>query len=1321
MEANALAECDDRRSPVWMRRGVKLKLAVFLVLALAAFQGYAEKDAVVLQLKWDHEFQFAGYYAALWQGYYDDAGIDVEIRPRVQPDGSLVTVVDEVVSGRADFGIGSTDILLARGTGSPLVVVSSVFQESPYVIVSLPDSGIRRPSDLAGRTMCYEGTGIHVVELDTLLVNEGIAPASVERVTYRPDLKSLLSGACDATITYDLTAAWLAKEQDVEINVMRPSDFNMLFYGDTLFTHRRLVQTNPGLVERFRSASLRGWAYALENSEEIASRISVELPRVLKLEDVQGYNLEEAEAVRRWMRYPEVAIGTTNPWRWNGIYGQMRDAGLVASDASLSDLVFDYSQITRSTRARQTRTTFSIVALAALSLLVLFLFTRARLWILPVLAVLLLLSGIYMLDQFQRGLQTERTRLRVAEQAGALRVHIEGSIQTTVQLLSGMARLIGAHGELNDDEFALLSAGLLKGSPSISHFAAAPDFVVRHIYPLAGNEAAIGLDYRTDPEQSAAAMMAVEAGEPVVAGPLTLKQGGRGLVARVPVYDATAPLVEGAPKVWGLLAAVIDLDALLQQAGLSDFNQDFELALRGTDGLGEYGDVFYGSTALFEDEPVLQDISVASGTWQLAMAPAGGWENVLLPNTTLWLTGLVFTALVGLMIVFSQRSTRLASISAIALQESEARLARAQNLAKVFTARYTTRDRVLALSPELNALLGFPGNDGTLTFQDALELVDPACRADGIAMVEAVRKGARKVEGICQVHRADGEGTRHLSVIAELSPERPDEVFVTVQDVTERVEAQIALRDSEERFSLAMQGTNDGIWDHDIVRQRVYVSPGWLRMMGYGEDEAERFASPGVAMELVHPEDKERSRQALIRALKSGDATYEIEARVLRSDGKVLDVLSRGHVVRDSTGRALRLVGVNTNFTALREAEREKQRLENQLLQAQKMEALGLLTGGIAHDFNNVLASVMGFTDLAARTLEEISGEQAAQARGHLAEVTRASERARDLVRQLLSFSRPESGAALPVRPATVVDELLRMLRASVPSSIEIRATEIDSECCVLADPVHLHQMLMNLMINARDAVEPAGTVEISVRRDQADDWECASCHEVFSGRFVLITVRDTGPGFSPEALDRVFEPFYTTKPSGRGSGMGLSVVHGIVHGMHGHVCIESEPGAGAVVRLALPAAAAQEPAATIAQEDTPPAATGEVEVLVVDDEPAVAGFVAEALMGSGYSPTVCSNGLEAREAFDAAPRRFSLVITDETMPHLTGSALSRHIRSARADLPIILMSGYSESLDASRAAEAGVTIYLSKPVSLKQLLSAVREVLASARPDGAA
>jgi PAS domain S-box-containing protein len=1285
-------------------------------LLLAAGDGAAQKTTVYLQLKWDHEFQFAGYYAALWQGFYDEAGLDVVIRSRMRDDGSLVNVIDEVVSGRAEFGVGSTDILLARGAGVPLIVVTSIFQESPYAIVSLPETGIRRPSDLAGKRVSHEASGIHRVELDTLLVNEGIDPGTVTRVPFRPSLDMLTSGECDATMSYDLSASWMAKERGIEISLMRPSEFNVLFYGDTLFTHRRMTTRSPDLVERFRTATLRGWSYAMEHPDEIATRISTELPRIVPLDDPIGYNAAEIQAVRRWMRFPAVAIGTTNPWRWNGIYGQMRDAGLVPAETSLEDLVFNHERLTRSARSRQTRTAFGVLSAGALALLILFLFSRVRSWALPALACVLLLLGLYMLDRYQQSLQMERLRLRVTEQAGAMRVQLEGAIQTTEHLLTGMSRLIGAHGHLSDEEFASLASGMLEGSAAIRSFAAAPDFVVKHVYPFEENKAVLGLDYRTDPEQSDAAMRAVEVGGLVVAGPLALRQGGRGLVARVPVYDTTRAAEDGSPAVWGLIAAAIDLDILLHGAGLTEFNQDFDIALRGTDGLGEYGEVFFGHAELFEDAPVLQNISLASGTWQLAMAPLNGWESMRDFNYPLWLTGLVFTALVIMMIIYRQREQRVSAKNAAALRESEARLSRAQSLAKVYTARAIFKERVFYIDSTLNQLMGYPCSDNRLSFKRCGHMLTTVGVDRAGAMYRELKAGAPSVEGLFTLKRADNRKIIHLHLIGEVLPSAPGELFVTTQDVTTRVEAERALRDSEERFSLAMKGTNDGIWDYDIDRKRVYVSPGWLRMLGFAEDRADDFAVPGAAMRQLHPEDFQRVNEELDRALLGGSDVYEIEARVLHASGRTLHVLSRGHVVRNADGRALRLVGVNTDLTALKQAEREKQHLETQLLQAQKMEALGLLTGGIAHDFNNVLASVIGFTDLSVTALQHPPTDPE-RVRGYLAEVTRASERARDLVRQLLSFSRPDSGEIRPVRPAPVVDELLPMLRASVPTTIALEAPEIDTEAWVLADPVQVHQMLMNLVINARDAVGERGEVFVSVRREEVEGWQCASCRETFSGLYVVISVRDNGPGFAPEALDRVFEPFFTTKPSGKGSGMGLAVVHGIVHGARGHVCLNSEPGAGSVIRLALPAVSPPAPAESNESPEPASQTRVEVEVLVVDDEAAVADFVSEALGTGGFRSTCCSNGAEARDLFDREPDRFGLVITDQTMPLLTGSALAAHIRAARPDLPIILMSGYSENLDAERAAGSGVTLYLSKPVSLRQLLSAVRDMLGAGSP----
>ncbi len=355
-----------RRRTGWAR--LSLLLLSFGLPAGAAAQ------PVVLQLQWDNQFQFAGYYAALWQGYYREAGFEqVEIRSAFPPEGgALRNPVAEVAEGRAQFGTSNAGILLARAAGRPVTVVASVFQQSGTRLYFRRETPISSPADLVrlklGRN---EGNELLDVELRAMLAAEGIDPQQIAVVRFPPNrvLAELAAGTYDMVFGYSLSAPWEAREIGMALGELRPADYGIAFYGDSLFTHADLVRREPEMVRRFREASLRGWRYALDNPEEIARRISAELPRTLPLQDRLGFDLFQAEGVRQLTLYPIVALGNTNPDRWERMFAQLRRAGVVEGTLDLGDFLYDPQRTEAERRERQRAMLLWALAAAGLVLL----------------------------------------------------------------------------------------------------------------------------------------------------------------------------------------------------------------------------------------------------------------------------------------------------------------------------------------------------------------------------------------------------------------------------------------------------------------------------------------------------------------------------------------------------------------------------------------------------------------------------------------------------------------------------------------------------------------------------------------------------------------------------------------------------------------------------------------------------------------------------------------------------------------------------------------------------------------------------------------
>jgi CheY-like chemotaxis protein len=382
------------------------------------------------------------------------------------------------------------------------------------------------------------------------------------------------------------------------------------------------------------------------------------------------------------------------------------------------------------------------------------------------------------------------------------------------------------------------------------------------------------------------------------------------------------------------------------------------------------------------------------------------------------------------------------------------------------------------------------------------------------------------------------------------------------------------------------------------------------------------------------------------------------------------------------------------------------------------MEAIGQLTGGIAHDFNNLLTSIMGYVAL-ARDRDQVLADPRLAA--YLAQAQRSCERARDLIQQMLMFSRGRRGSPRAVSLASVVRGALPTLRAGLPDTLELGVEVDEAAAPVFIDPAQVEQVLLNLCINARDATEGVGRVRVGVRPFAAERFACSSCRQCADGSFVELVVEDDGHGMGPEVIERIFEPFFSTKETGKGSGMGLAMVHGIVHEHGGHVVVESSPGTGARFRIAWPAVSdtlevpgGETPGETRLRSPRPELGGS---VLVVDDEETVREFMRELLESWGIDATCAPTAVAALDLVRAEPGRFDVVITDQAMPKVTGLELARRLREIRADLPVILYTGNGEGLPGDEVDAARLCALMLKPIDPTMLSQTLARCLASKSP----
>lgn len=573
----------------------------------------------------------------------------------------------------------------------------------------------------------------------------------------------------------------------------------------------------------------------------------------------------------------------------------------------------------------------------------------------------------------------------------------------------------------------------------------------------------------------------------------------------------------------------------------------------------------------------------------------------------------------------------------------------------------------------------------------ALLLLD-LLSVDGIGTITSALQSLAEVIGL----------VFHNSLLYQSLDRLVEERTVALEkEVQERKKAEKALFESEKLFRSTFENAIIGMCLITLDGIFRLANPAFGKMLGYVPQEIE--GKP--IQDITHPDDIALSLNMLEKLLAGNRPALSFEQRYLDKSGRTVWTKAGTILLRSNNGTPEYFITHIEDITAQKNAEQEQRKLEEQLRQAHKMEAIGTLAGGIAHDFNNLLAAILGYAEMAT---DDITADD--QARHHIAQVITAGNRAKALVQQILSFSRKEARTLVPVDIAKIVREALKLLRSSIPTTVEIRRN-IDSNCgAILADPVQIHQVLMNLCTNAAQAMDECGGIlDIDLAAVEIDSRPLANKPDLEPGRYIMLTVKDDGIGIDETIIDRIFDPYFTTKAIGKGSGMGLSVVLGIVKSHRGTVTVSSTPGKGTAFHVYFPRIeAASEPR----QEAHPSLPSGRERILVVDDDIHLADLTRRRIERLGYRATMATDSKAALELFRSRPESFDLIISDQTMPHLTGAQLAREILAIRPDMPIIICSGYSSKIDDEKAKMMGINAFIMKPVELGKLAHIIRQAL---------
>jgi PAS domain S-box-containing protein len=525
--------------------------------------------------------------------------------------------------------------------------------------------------------------------------------------------------------------------------------------------------------------------------------------------------------------------------------------------------------------------------------------------------------------------------------------------------------------------------------------------------------------------------------------------------------------------------------------------------------------------------------------------------------------------------------------------------------------------------------------------------------------------------------------------------------FGVARDITTQLDAQKALKVSEDRLKRAQATAKIGNWEYDVSTGRVWGSEEAFRLYGI-ERLSEYLPIDEVERHII---EAERVNQALVDLITKG-ADYDIEFQITQQDSqRLITIHSIAELIKDDEGNPVTVMGVIQDITDQKAKEEENVKLFSLLQQAQKMESIGNLAGGIAHDFNNLLFPIIGLSEMLLDDLPKGSQEHE-----NVQEILKAGKRGGDLVKQILAFSRQSEHRKIPVRVQQVLREVLKLMRSTIPSDIEI-TQDIQVDCgLVMADPTQIHQIAMNLITNAYHAIDPpGGKINVLLKETVLCEKDLVGS-PLQPGKYAMLEISDTGSGIDPAAMDKIFEPYFTTKEKGKGTGLGLAVVYGIVREHLGHIHVESEVGSGTTVNVYIPKMARASESGPVEKAEI--LQTGTERILLVDDDGAVINLEKQMLERLGYQVTFRTSSLDAIEAFRADPDAFDLVITDMTMPNMTGDQLSRELLAIRTDLPVIICTGFSERLDQEKALSIGIRGFLMKPVVISEMAKIVRKVL---------
>lgn len=1114
-------------------------VAFFCILVFAPFNTTCLAQAlerVSLQLQWYHQFQFAGYYMAKEKGFYQDVGLEVDIRNA----GPGINSIDEVLSGQADFGIAGSGLLTEYSLGKPVVAVAAIFQESPTVFLSLKESGIERPEDLAGKkVMLSPGFGSQAIL--ALLYHYKLLD-KIERIDTTFDHHSLINAQTDVFNGYLTNEPYLLESQGYDVNIIAPRDYGINFYGDTIFTTRQMVGARPHVVENFRQATIKGWQYALDHVEETIWLIK-EKYDCPKTEEQLRF---EAAEVAKVIQANLVPIGTMGLSRWAQITHHLIAIGAISPSFSISE-DFIYTPPQRIQWIKLLPYIFGIAV---------------------TLSVLLFLLAA----QFRtnRKLQIAQKKISASERKYRCVINHQRDILLLHKLISdGYA----TYSDVNEAAVAFLGYSreeLLAMSP---HEIVDPEFM---------NSVGLGEIKQRLLAEGGLTFESIH----------VLKSG-----ERVPVeVSATIIEIEGEPYI---LSMIRDMRGRKQaEAALKESEQKFRLLANYTTDWEYWIDQ---QSRFLYISPSCEAIT--------------GYTQEEFIKDPLLLSKII--------------------------QEGQD-----ENIQRHFTKE---------------------GQEGSSLFTAEFSIT--------------IKNGeTRWLEHTCRPIYDDA---------GQLLGRRGNN-----RDITQRKQV-------ETKYGVLFKEANIGIAVADAHSGKLLeVNDCLARTVGRSVTEL-----IGKPQSILHSEEvNEKGLSRSFTKYLDDPSIKIINAQLVTESGERLEVEIKAKPLVIDNHEVI--LGIFNNVT-------EQRKLENQLRQKHKMEAVGYMAGGMAHNFNNNLSIILGNLELIQ--LEENPDSKIA---AMLENAKIAVLRSRDLIQKIMTYSRKGDYEKSHIKLSDSIRETTTLLKSTLPTTIELKQ-KINPDCLdqyINADPSQIQEVLINLCNNAVHAMDEKGELSIYLDHVVLEKQDIPAQYEVQPGRFAKLSIQDTGCGIPSELIDKIFDPFFTTKEDFEGAGMGLATVQGIVAQHHGLIKVNSIKEKGTVFDLYFPLVSKEsETQKKETAQETKKELRGTEHILFVDDDPMLVRLGKNMLTPMGYTVQVETDSNNALQILTQTPDSLDLLISDQTMPNLTGLELIAKVKKIRPDLPAILLTGFSSKVNEETAEQAGIDAFMMKPIQVTQLLQTVRKVLDSA------